>query len=81
MIRTQIQFTQEQLEALRRMAETEDCSVSELVRQAVASWISRHSEQEDEKWRRAAAAVGGFSSGLTDVAERHDDYLAEAYGS
>ena len=30
--------------------------------------------------RRALAAAGKFRSGRSDVSERHDDYLADAFG-
>lgn len=37
-------------------------------------------EGHDERWARALASVGGFRSGRTDVSERHDENLADAYG-
>jgi len=33
-----------------------------------------------ERCRRAIEAVGRFSSGKHDVAEQHDEYLANAFG-
>ena len=33
----------------------------------------------EERRRRALAAIGIASSGLPDIAQNHDDYLAEAY--
>ena len=33
-----------------------------------------------ERRARAVAAVGAFRSGRADVAERHDDHLADAFG-
>jgi hypothetical protein len=42
-----------------------------------------HPEHDDDsltaKWERARRAVGGFQSGLPDVAERHDEYLTETH--
>ena len=81
MTRMQVQLTEDQVEKLKRRAQQKECSVSALVRQAVDSLLAEEDEEYAEKWRRATAVIGCFSSGLTDVAERHDDYLDEAYGS
>lgn len=81
MIRTQIQFNERQLEALRRQAAREHASVSELVRRAVDAWIECKREPSVEEVRRRAIAVAGrFASAQGDVAEHHDDYLADAFG-
>ena len=37
------------------------------------------SNAADKHRQRALKVAGRFSSGLSDVAENHDDYLAEAY--
>jgi hypothetical protein len=34
---------------------------------------------KEERKRRALSIIGKFSSGLPDIAQNHDDYLAEAY--
>lgn len=33
----------------------------------------------DARWERALASIGGFNSGYSDISERHDDYLVDAY--
>jgi|GEM_PF-6838524 hypothetical protein len=38
----------------------------------------RYGENMSEK--KALNAVGKFASGISDISERHDDYLSEAYG-
>ncbi|MGH7563150.1 MAG: ribbon-helix-helix protein, CopG family, partial [Gemmatimonadota bacterium] len=79
MRRTQVQFTEEQMEALRREATRRSVSVSEAVRQAVDAWVTADRRPTDEEIRRRALSViGRFASGKTDVATRHDDYLSEA---
>jgi Arc/MetJ-type ribon-helix-helix transcriptional regulator len=78
MVRTQVQFTEEQLEALRERAAREQVSVSELVRRAVEAWVGSE-PSPSERRRRALEAAGRFASGDRDVARRHDDYLARAY--
>ena len=78
MIRTQVQLTEEQLAALKRLAGRRGVSISELVRQGVDA-ILRGPQAEQERLRRerARAAAGRFRSGLGDLAEAHDRYLAE----
>lgn len=34
---------------------------------------------EEARWQRALESLGGFRSGRSDVSERHDDDLADAY--
>lgn len=81
MTRMQIQLSEEQLGDLRRMAEEMDCSMAEVVRRALLEMAAKRSQHKREIRRRAAAAVGMFNSGLGDLAERHDDYLDEIYGT
>jgi hypothetical protein len=81
MIRTQIQLTEEQSQALREMAAREKVSMAELIRRAVNSLLETSVMiPSEERRRRALAIVGQFHSGKTDISERHDEYLAEAYG-
>jgi len=80
MVRMQIQFTERQRRLLREQAASEQASVSEIVRRAVDSWIdARAQPTTDERRRRAIAAAGRFASGHPDIAERHDDYLPDAF--
>ncbi|MFA5787856.1 MAG: CopG family transcriptional regulator [Actinomycetota bacterium] len=81
MIRTQVQFTEEQAKAVRRLAAEQGVSVAELVREAVDKLTGSlpHGGTEDRK-KRALAAVGKFASGRGDVSKEHDRYLDEAYG-
>lgn len=76
MHRVQIQFTAAQAEALRRQAVASDRSIAAVVRQAVDAWIA--SDERRRRVDRALAAIGGFHSGLGDLAENHDRYLDEA---
>lgn len=36
-------------------------------------------DDERARWRRALDSVGGFRSDRSDVSERHDDLLADAF--
>lgn len=80
MIRTQIQLDEVQYRALKELATRQHTSVAKLIRQAV-NWLLETSIaiSEEERRQRAIAAAGRFRSGLGDLAERHDEYLAEAY--
>ena len=77
MIRTQMQLREDQVRALKRRAAERGVSMAELIRDAVDRDLER--DDEEAKWERAFAVMGKFRSGLADVSERHDDYLAEAY--
>ncbi len=80
MIRTQIQIEEDQIEWLREEARARGVSVSQLIREGVALFRAREERFPEDKKKRALAAVGRFSSNVSDVSERHDDYLAEALG-
>ena len=80
MIRTQIQIEEDQVEWLREEARARGVSVSQLIREGVALFRAREERFPEDKKKRALAAVGRFSSNVSDVSERHDDYLAEALG-
>lgn len=77
MLRTQIQLTENQMRALKVAARREGLSVAEMVRRLVDQLI------ENDRRRRALERALEFSrntpfgSGLSDIAERHDEYLAE----
>ena len=83
MTRTQVQFTDEQLEVLRRISAAEGRSMADLVREGVELLIhSRIARRNPKELReRAMAAAGKFRSGLKDLAVNHDKYLAEDFGS
>jgi len=82
MVRTQIQLTEEQANALKEIAAKENVSVAEIIRRSVDTTIVLSCGlTRDERRRRAAALSGRFHSGKTDVARNHDAYLVEAYES
>lgn len=79
MVRTQIQLTEELARKLKDLARQRNISMAEATRRALEQWVESESAPFDERRRRAIAAVGKFHSGKSDISERHDDYLAEAY--
>ncbi len=81
MIRTQIQITEEQAQALKEIARERGISMAELIRQSIDGFIrARNQPTLEERRRRALSIIGIASSGVSDLATEHDRYLAEAYG-
>jgi Arc/MetJ-type ribon-helix-helix transcriptional regulator len=81
MIRTQVQLTEEQYAALKAASSAEGVSVAELIRIALDRLLeTRGATGLKERTERAIAAAGKFRSGIGDLAERHDEYLANAAG-
>ena len=77
-----IQLPGEDREALQRMAAEEHVSVAELVRRSIRRALAeRGKPSRRDLMTCALAAAGCGHSGLGDVAERHDDYLAEEGGN
>jgi hypothetical protein len=81
MIRTQVLLTEDQDRALEQLSARTQFSKAALVREAVDLLLTQrlHNPARAEARARALAAAGRFSSGLRDVAERHDEYLAEDF--
>jgi hypothetical protein len=81
MIRTQIQLTEEQSREIKAAARQEKISMAQAIRNAVDEWLERRSRlTEAARWQRSLEVVGKYRSGVSDIAENHDRYLAEAYG-
>jgi hypothetical protein len=76
MIRTQIQLSEEQLQALREAAAADHASMAQLIRQAIDGWLSARGEIDSAERRRRAAEAPSFRTGLANLAEEHDHYLA-----
>jgi hypothetical protein len=81
MVRTQIQLTEEQAKAVKKIAMSRHLSVAELIRRAVDTMIKSSTVIDgEERYKRAMDIVGKFSSGKRDISQKHDTYLADAYG-
>ena len=77
MIRTQIQFEQKTYEALKTKSNETGKSISEIVRRSLDRSIA--AQEVDQKWARALNSMGKFSSGLNNLAEKHDDHLGDPW--
>jgi len=73
----QVRVTDAQAERLRRLSAETGKSIAAVIREAVDGYVG---DPNVLQWQRALAAVGKFRSGESDVSDRHDRYLAEAYG-
>ena len=81
MVRTQIQLTEEQVKALKKIALFRHLSIAEIIRQAVDTVIRTNTMVDiEERRKRAIDIVGRFSSGKRDISRKHDTYLVEAFG-
>lgn len=82
MLRTQVQFTEEQDRLLEDLSRDRRVSKAELVRRAVDLLLSYEApgRSPEEQRERALAVAGRFRSGEHETARGHDAALAEAYG-
>ncbi len=79
MVRTQIQLTEKQTEALKNAAAQRGVSMAELIRQSVDRLLEGVADLSPVELRTRAASVSGrFRSGRKDVSTRHDQYLSDA---
>ena len=79
MIRTQVYLSKEQHAALQRAAERDRVSMTEELRRLIDRHLLAKGADPTRDREAYFAFVGIGESGAADVAERHDDYLAEAY--
>jgi hypothetical protein len=81
MVRTQIQLTETQARALKRLAAAQGRSMADLIRGSVDALLVQAEAGGDQANRaRALRAVGRFRSGVRDLSSRHDRHLVEAFG-
>ena len=79
MIRTQIQLTEQQTAALKRLAAKRGVSMAELIRQGVDIVLrAGGGAGPEEQRRRAMSAAGRFRSGRSDLSAKHDEHFAKA---
>jgi hypothetical protein len=77
-IRTQIQLTDDQAQALKALSAKTGLSIAELVRRGLVPLLRSGSTEHEERVRRAADVIGRFHSGKTDISADHDRYLADS---
>ena len=79
MVRTQIQLSEDEVAAAKRVARERGVSMAAVIRDTVDRYVRRESGVSlDERWQRSLAAVGGFHSGGANLSVTHDDEFAAA---
>jgi hypothetical protein len=89
MIRTMIQLTEEQLNALKELAQARNVSVASLVRESVEQYVitATQEAEREEKRQRALEFIKYIEEhpdefrdieGKTDVSVNHDEYFVQA---
>ncbi|MEO8678049.1 MAG: CopG family transcriptional regulator [Vicinamibacterales bacterium] len=82
MVRTQIQLTDAQAQALKALGVAEGKSMAELIRDGVDTVLRARGTVDREAVKaRSLAAVGRFKSSVRDLGSKHDDHLADAFGA
>jgi hypothetical protein len=80
MVRTQVQLTEEQMQALRELSASTGRSIADLVRQGLELYLgARHQPTRDERIQRALQVAGRFASGRHDIGKEHDRHLADVF--
>ena len=78
LIRTQIQLTNEQARALKRLAAKEGKSMAELIRVSVDNLIRRGGDADPEELRQRALEAARKLNGPSNLAADYDLFLAKA---
>ncbi len=78
MIRTQVQLTSAQAEAVKRAAAERGVSMAEVLRELVDSYLL--TGPSADRRQRAIRAIGRHRSGRRDVSREHDRELGDAFG-
>ncbi len=89
MIRTMVQLTEEQMKALKELANARKTSVAKLVRESVTQYVVTANKDADreEKRHRALKFLDYIEAhpdefrdieGKTDVSVNHDEYFVQA---
>ncbi len=79
MIRTQVQFEEEQYRSLKELASQQQISISAVVRRAVDQLLVIRKPGRESLYRDALRVAGKHRADSHDVAVNHDQYLEESY--
>ncbi len=69
----QIYVDERQNRALRRLAKEKNASISELIRRGIDLLLNQVPAEEDPAYQM----IGLVSSGVSDIAENHDEYIVQ----
>jgi hypothetical protein len=72
-----VELTDQQIHSVERIAAERGVSVAEIIRESVDAYVrSAPRPPKAQLRKRALAAIAAFS-GPTDLARRHDEYVAQ----
>ncbi|KQC15078.1 MAG: hypothetical protein APR63_12825 [Desulfuromonas sp. SDB] len=78
MIRTQIQLTEKQAEALKKLSSEKDVSISELIRRGVDLLLKTDLISNNELKKKNALKLSGLhKTGCKNLSTHHDYYIYE----
>ena len=81
MVRTQVQFREQQYNRLRALAHRERISLSEAVRRLVDAGLAAGVAETDRQTHALLDIAGVAVSDIQDLGPNHDDYLDEDFAS
>jgi hypothetical protein len=81
MLRTQIQLTEDQARKLKEISLSSNESVASLIRNAIDRFLLTGKPNRAARYRQALSLAGKYEAEQPDIAENHDRYLDEAFGS
>jgi len=81
MLRTQVQFTEDQYRKIRSLARRRGVSISQVVRESVDRHLDAETYDADSLYARVAEVVGKYDDreGREDLSSNHDEFLDDAY--
>lgn len=81
MLRTQVQFTEEQYRRIRLLAQRRGVSISQVVRESVERHLEAETYDAEALYSKVSEVVGKYDDreGRDDLASNHDEVLDEAY--
>jgi hypothetical protein len=79
MIRTQIQLTEEQYQAIKQLSLATQQSIAAIVRKALEQFLLTRKPGREALYHRAKSVVGKYRIRTHDISVEHDRYLKETY--
>ena len=79
MIRTQVQFDEDQYRKFKELASQQQESIAALVRRAVNQLLLTRKPGKSTLYREALKVVGKYQTKKSDIAIDHDRYLEESF--
>ena len=79
MIRTQVQLTDMQYNAIKELARQKNTSAASVIRSAIDKYLVSGQPGRQALYENALKVAGKYKSGASDISTHHDKYLEEAF--